>query len=167
MSLLGALAPALQQLPASLAELEIMQSIDHDEMAALAAASLKYICDFLIRRKQLLQSTTATTGSSCSSAQQVSALPQDGLLLTLAELQPNTADTWLLPVAVPAFVTVLNVQCPQLNPVGDAAADTAAGTAVADAVAAPVLLQLGPAVMQHLKEAAAVQLRLWQHMIAI
>jgi hypothetical protein len=184
MSLLCALAPALQQLPASLAELNVMRNIDDDELATLAAASLKCICAVLIKRKQLLQTTTAspygpvaasssvgsstataTGSSSSSSAQQGSVLPRDELLLplllTLAELavmQPSTTDTWLLPAAVSASVMVLHVQCQQLVPTCAAMGEpkaTAAGTAVADALAAPVFLQLGPAVMQHLKETAA------------
>jgi hypothetical protein len=192
MLLLHALAPALQQLPASLSDLEVMHNIDHDELATWAVASVMGMSGFLIRRKQLLQPTAASSygryaatwavgsstaaaaasgssSSSSSSTQQVSALPQDGLLLPLlltlaelAELRHNTKGNWLLPIAVPAIVTVIEVGCQQLMPTGPgmsqhkaAAAQAAAGTAVADALAAPVFLQLGPALMQHYKEAAA------------
>jgi hypothetical protein len=189
MSLLHALAPALQQLPVSLSDLEVVHNIDHDQLATWAAASLMGISGFFIRRKQLLQPTAASSygpcaatwavssstaaaasgSSSSSSTQQVSALPQDALLLPLlltlaelAELQPSTKGCWLLPATVPAIVTVIEVECQQLMPTGPgtsqhtaAAAAAAAGTAVADALAAPVFVQLGPALMQYMKEAAA------------
>jgi hypothetical protein len=179
MSLLHALAPALQQLPASLSELGFMHNIDHDELETCAAAGMIDICGFLKTRKQRLQPTVASSGgaiaascsvssSSSSSTQQVAVLPRDELLLPLlltlvelAELQPEQKDSLLLPAAVPAMVAVIAEQRQQLMPTQPgmgthyAAEEAAAGTAVADALAAPVFLQLGPAVMRFLKEAAA------------
>lgn len=104
--------------------------------------------------------------SSSSAAVSASMLPRDALLVPLlltlvelAQLQPSRRAR-LVPAALSFIMGLLNRHCPQLLPpapaTGVSRLSAAAAAAVADALAAPVLLQLAPAVMQFLTEEPAV-----------